>query len=161
MALQVSPLPWSTYHSHPPAGVRSRGEAGRLYSTKEGVEARQGALVFWFLQRSKKVWFRIDPALFGQPIPHTFTYRGRPILFSGDRSEPRSIGAAGEPRPIYWGERMESGWGHGPRRTNFFLSILTRWSLWHLAAAHPEDFRVLYWPEPSAADGPRAWARQN
>ncbi len=118
---------------------------GVAYSYKNGVDAPPCSWSFWLLHRSKKVWFRIpdqDRALFGAV---SFAYKGHRIRFSGDiaarsPAERAALGAS----DIIWGKHVKNGWGEGPRDTNYYLSIWTRWSLVHPAQCHPEWFTVSY-----------------
>jgi hypothetical protein len=119
---------------------------GVVYSTRSGRQAPAGALGFWLLTKSKKVWFRVDDVPYGQPFPHVFSYGGRPILHVGELPAWRP--SPGGSRPVVWGDHVSGGWGRGPEGTNFYLSIWTRWSLQHLAFAHPERFELHYRPAP-------------
>ncbi|KEF43375.1 MAG: hypothetical protein ER33_01120 [Cyanobium sp. CACIAM 14] len=126
-------------------GELNRHRAGVVYSTPGGREVAPAGLGFWLLTKSKKVWFRIDDVPYGQAFPHGFSYAGRPILHISDGADWRSPRGMAV-RPIRWGDHVGGGWGHGPEGTNFYLSIWTRWSLQHLAFAHPERFELHYRP---------------
>lgn len=120
---------------------------GLVYSYKDGRQAPVCSWPFWLLHRSKKVWFRIPPQSRSSLGPVTFAYRGRVILYSGDLAERPSSERAGlMASRIIWGKHVKNGWGNGPDRTNYYLSIWTRWSLWHPAQCHPEWFTLSYGP---------------
>jgi hypothetical protein len=104
---------------------------------------------FWYLHRSKKVWFRLDPDRATQTAAEDllFCYDGRPILHRSERAG--WIAARGDrPRPVVWGKYLGVGWGKGPQDTTLFLHLWTRWTWLHAeASGHPERFSVLM-PRP-------------
>ena len=127
--------------------MTSRGTAavhadGVLFSTPRNRWVARPSLCFWYLQRSKKVWFRLDR---DAVIGHTavFTFRGRPILHRSEVAQ-RSHGhpLAGR-QPVVWGDIPTSGFAPGPAGTVLYLKLWTRWTWLHPeACGRPELFGV-------------------
>lgn len=114
---------------------------GILFSRSDGTPCRRGTLAFWFLRKSKRVWFRLPERLRTTGEPLLYRHRGRPILHARSwASLPwRERTRLGE--VILWGDEVAAGWGMGPDQTNHYLCIWTRWSFLHPGArAHPEAF---------------------
>lgn len=115
--------------------------AGILFSRSDGSPCRRSSRSFWYLHKSKKVWFRLPESLHLSPLPLRYRYRGRPIVHARSWaslpwSERSRLGEV-----ILWGDEVAAGWGTGPDRTNHFLCIWTRWSFLHPGARnHPEAF---------------------
>ncbi len=119
--------------------------SGVAYSTS-GDRFKAGRnWLFWYLQRSKKVWFRIDAdsAAKAKAGDWLFHYNGRPIVH---RTALKAwVAARGEqPKPVVWGKYAGMGWGRGPQGTNLYLQLWTRWAWLHPeACGHPEHFSVV------------------
>jgi hypothetical protein len=125
--------------------------SGVAYSTSGGRGVAGSNWLFWYLQRSKKVWFRIDAdgAARGTTGDWLYCYDNRPILH---RSELKAwIAARGQqPKPVVWGKYAGMGWGQGPQGTNLYLQLWTRWAWLHPeACGHPERFSVVRRCPPS------------
>lgn len=123
-------------------------QAGRLYSYSDDALAPTCSRSFWLLHKSKKVWFRLDERDWGQPLSPSFFYRGERIVYRGDlaalpATDRERIAASA----IVWGEPVANGWGRGPKGTNYFLKLWTRWSIFQNARCHPEYFTIRY-PAP-------------
>jgi hypothetical protein len=121
--------------------------SGRLYTTSNNRRLQGSFWTDWFLQKSKKVWFRIPSARLDPEAPWVYSYSGLPILH---RRTWKLLPASERTRltpVILWGDEVASGWGEGPEGTNHFLYIWTRWSLWHPGAwGQPERFAVQVGP---------------
>jgi hypothetical protein len=130
------------------------GTSGLAYSTCGDRWVPGRSWRFWYLHRSKKVWFRLSP----QPAVHPpatgllFCYDGRPILHHRERAA--WIASWGElPAPVVWGKYLGVGWGRGPQDTTLFLNLWTRWTWLHPeACGHPERFSVVV-PRPGFSPG--------
>jgi hypothetical protein len=121
------------------------GTSGLAYSTCGDRWVPGCSWRFWYLHRSKKVWFRLSPHPVAQP-PDTgllFCYDGRPILHRSERAD--WISSWGEqPAPVVWGKYLGVGWGRGPQGATLFLQLWTRWTWLHPeACGHPERFSVV------------------
>jgi len=132
--------------------VQASGPPGLVYSTCRDRFVTGRCWRFWYLQRSKKVWFRLEPeqAAGAAAAGLLFCYDGRPILH---RSELAGwIAAQGrDTRPVLWGKYLGVGWGEGPQGCNLYLHLWTRWTWLHpQACGHPERFTAL---TPSPAGG--------
>jgi hypothetical protein len=115
--------------------------SGVAYSTHGRRLVTGRHWLFWYLQRSKKVWFRVEAP--GAREQLQCCYDGRPILH---RSQLQAwIAARGnQPRPVVWGKYAGMGWGRGPRGTNLYLLLWSRWTWLHPeACGHPERFSVV------------------
>ena len=130
------------------------GATGLAYSTCRDRWVPGRSWRFWYLHRSKKVWFRLDPDRATHPAAGDllFCYDGRPILHRSERAG--WIAAQGDqPRPVVWGKYLGVGWGKGPQDTTLFLHLWTRWTWLHPGACgHPERFSVLM-PRPDLSSG--------
>lgn len=116
---------------------------GALFSTDHDRPSRGCSLGFWYLQHSKKVWFRLPSTDRTRALHLVFTYRGRPILHVSERHSLEGVPAYGRRRPVLWGDYVDSEWGEGPEGTTLFLHLWTRWTWLHPeACGHPEQFRV-------------------
>jgi hypothetical protein len=115
---------------------------GDVFSTSSNRAVTGRPWWYWYLQRSKKVWFRVDPAAVGtlQPL---FRYQGRPILHSSERRAWQRGRPPNSPRPVVWGDYVGSGFGAGPGGTVLYLQLWTRWTWLHPeACGRPERFSV-------------------
>lgn len=127
------------------SSLAASGIHGLVYSTRNDRPVVGCSWRFWYLQRSKKVWFRISCP----PSAHTtdsgllFRYNGRAILHCSERAD--WINRWGcRPRPVVWGKYLGIGWGQGPHGTNLFLNLWSRWAWLHPeACGHPERFSVV------------------
>ncbi|MEA5442016.1 hypothetical protein [Cyanobium gracile] len=118
---------------------------GIIYSFKNDVVAPTCSRTFWFLHKSKKVWFRLDERYRGMNIEPSFFYRGQLILYRGDLATfPMEERKSLEATSIVWGKHVSNGWGWGPEGTNYFLNLLTRWSVFQPARCHPEYFSMTH-----------------
>jgi hypothetical protein len=118
---------------------------GLAYSTSGDRFTAGRNWLFWYLQRSKKVWFRDSshPAAVGRAEDLLFCYDGRPILHCSELKA--WIADRGpHPRPVVWGKYAGMGWGRGPKGANLYLHLWTRWTWLHPeACGHPERFSVV------------------
>jgi len=121
---------------------------GALFSTHHDRPSRGCALGYWYLQHSKKVWFRLPDSQRNRALQRVFTYRGQPILHVSERHSLERLPAYRQQPPVLWGDYVGSGWGSGPEGTTLFLELWTRWTWLHPeACGHPEQFQVdLYEP---------------
>ena len=117
--------------------------SGVIYTTSDDLRFQGCLWTDWFFNKSKKVWFRIPPSGMKPEAPRIYFYRGRPILRRRTwEALPASERARLTPA-VLWGDEVASGWGRGPKGTNHFLYIWTRWSLLQPGACgHPERFAV-------------------
>lgn len=124
--------------------------SGVLFSTHRDRPSRRCSLGFWYLQHSKKVWFRLPSTHRTHALQLVFSYRGQPILHVSERHSLERVPAYGRRAPVLWGDYVGHGWGSGPEGTTLFLQLWTRWTWLHPeACGHPEQFRVdLYEPPP-------------
>lgn len=123
-------------------------QAGRLYSYSDDAPAPPCSRSFWLLHKSKKVWFRLDERDRGKSISTSFFYQGVRIIYREDLA---GLPAADQERiaatSIVWGQHVAHGWGRGPKGTNYYLYLWTRWSIFQSARCHPEYFTIRY-PAP-------------
>jgi hypothetical protein len=132
-----------------PIAARSPGagghHAGILYSYRNDAIAPTCSWSFWLLNKSKKVWFRLDERHRGRMIVPSFFYRGERIVYRGDL-EPGAINARSEVgvQTIVWGQHVSNDWGKGPQGTNYYLNLWTRWSIFQPACCHPDHFSMSY-----------------
>ncbi len=120
---------------------------GVLYSYKNDAVPPTCSRSFWLLQKSKKVWFRLDEKVRGLAMEPGFYYRGRRILYSGDLIKfPKEKRTSLEANSILWGQKLDNGWGRGPQGTNYYLHLWTRWSVFQPARCHPEFFSMTRQP---------------
>jgi len=128
---------WNSQHTRAVSGVAYSTSGGRLVAGRNWL--------FWYLQRSKKVWFRpgTDSGAEATTGDLQCCYDGRPILHH--RQQQAWIAARGDqPRPVVWGKYAGMGWGRGPRGTTLYLELWTRWTWRHPeACGHPERFSVV------------------
>jgi hypothetical protein len=117
---------------------------GLVYSRPDGRPVRGRCWHFWILQRSKKVWFRIDPNDSDAPLgPLLFRYDGRAILHHSELAAWQASQGT-HPPPVIWGKYLGIGFGQGPEGTNLYLNLWTRWTWLHPeACGHPERFSVV------------------
>jgi len=130
---------------------------GALFSTHHDRPSRGCSLGYWYLQHSKKVWFRLPRTRRTQALQPVFSYRGQPILHVSERHHLDRVPAYGRRAPVLWGDYVGSGWGEGPEGTTLYLELWTRWTWLHPeACGHPEQFRVdLYEPPPGPSSSSR------
>ncbi|MEO1001591.1 MAG: hypothetical protein AAFX65_00590 [Cyanobacteria bacterium J06638_7] len=114
---------------------------GVVYSSRGNRPVALWSWRFWYLQRSKRVWFQLD-----DPTSATrlllFRFDGRPILH---RSQVAAWQARHGPRPapVVWGKWPGVGLARGPRDCQLFLTIWSRWSWLHpRACGRPGRFSV-------------------
>ncbi|MCU0528428.1 MAG: hypothetical protein MUD04_02820 [Cyanobium sp. Prado107] len=102
---------------------------------------------FWYLQHSKKVWFRVDPL--PTSAEHLrFLYKGRPILHHSEVTAYGNQQPNASIRPVVWGDRLGIGIAEGPDGTNLYLQLWTRWTwLNPQACGRPQEFAVIYGPD--------------
>jgi hypothetical protein len=111
-------------------------------------------LRFWYLQHSKKVWFRIDESAVAGLRP-VFTYDGRPILHRSEITAAHSRSHYAGRTPVMWGDFPGVGRGRGPGGTQLYLELWTRWTWLHPeACGHPERFGVDFFRSGQGATGP-------
>lgn len=119
--------------------------SGRLYSTPDNRPVRGRSWRFWYLQRSKRVWFRLpDTATDATTGAQAWLcrYDGRAILHRSQQAAWRRRWPT-ELRPVLWGKWPELGRAAGPEGTNLYLSIWSRWSWLHPeACGEPRRFSV-------------------
>jgi hypothetical protein len=114
---------------------------GLVYSRPDGRPVRGRCWRFWFLQRSKRVWFRLgEPSEWQGSL--LFRYNGRPILHRRElaawRARRRST-----PRPVLWDKWPELGVEDGPDDCQLCLTLWSRWSWLHPeACGRPGRFSV-------------------
>lgn len=126
---------------------------GLLYTDRHGVEPALCSWVFWMFHKSKKVWFRVPESVAGEGLEPHFFYLGRRIRFAGDLAALTPDQRRRERlTSVVWGEAVAHGWGRGPRQTNHYLYIWTRWSLLHPACGEPERFTLRYPLRPSPGE---------
>jgi hypothetical protein len=121
-------------------GRAAAATPGLVYTTRHNQPVTGRCWWFWYLQRSKRVWFRLPGGSEGQPL--LFRYDGRPILH---RSELKAWQARLRDfsRPLLWNKWTGMGLAAGPRGTTLYLTIWTRWSWLHPeACGSPERFSV-------------------
>ncbi|QPN66060.1 hypothetical protein [Synechococcus sp. CBW1006] len=126
---------------------------GTLFTTHHDRVSPACSWRFWYLQHSKKVWFRVpDPERVRQKRP-VFTYQGSPILHVSEVGAARGRHVyAGRP-PVVWGDSVGYGWARGPQDTNLFLELWTRWTWLHPeACGRPDWFRVDLFAPPAGPD---------
>jgi len=130
---------------------------GALFSTHHDRPSSGCSLGYWYLQHSKKVWFRLPNTRRTRDLQRVFTYRGQPILHVSERHNLDRVPAYGSRAPVLWGDHVGSGWGAGPEGTTLFLELWTRWTWLHPeACGHPEQFRVdLYESPPGPSSSSR------
>jgi hypothetical protein len=140
----AAPSPGAPDHRH-----------GLLYSDKNDAVPPRCSRRFWLLQKSKKVWFRVDAhhrdrhrdSDRDRDSEAAFFYRGRRILYRGDlRALPAERRKTLEADSIVWGQSLAHGWGRGPNGTNHYLHLWTRWSILQPARCHPEYFTMAFLP---------------
>ena len=116
---------------------------GIIYTTSSNQRFRGCAWTDWFLNKSKKVWFRIPPSRMHPESSRIYFYSGRPILHRRTWEALPPPARAKLSPVVLWGDEVANGWGAGPEGTNHFLYIWTRWSLLQPGACgHPERFAV-------------------
>ncbi len=114
---------------------------GLVYSNPANRSLAGCCWRFWYLQRSKRVWFRLNsPAQAAAPL--LFRYDGRPILHRSQRAA--WFARQGQrPAPVVWSKWPGMGLGRGPAGSQLFLTISSRWSWLHPeACGRPERFSV-------------------
>jgi hypothetical protein len=110
----------------------------------KGVAQEGCSWTFWFLQKSKKVWFRLPEEMHGREQELMFTYNDRPIIHRADWKTMAPEEKEEDTHPFLWGDEVASGWGHGPAETNHYLYIWTRWSLVHpRGCGQPDRFAIV------------------
>lgn len=118
---------------------------GLVYSRPDGRPVRGRCWRFWYLQRSKRVWFRLPDTVTSSTAGAQVwlcRYNGRPILHRAESPAWIARGETGA-TPVLWGKWPELGVGLGPQGTNLYLGIWTRWSWLHPeACSRPELFSV-------------------
>lgn len=118
---------------------------GLLFTTHRDQPPKHCSWAYWYLQHSKKVWFRIGSSNDLNERKAFFTYRGRPILHVSEKyllEQAKNI-RHNSRSPIFWGDRVGSGWKNGPQGTTLYLELWTRWTWTHPeACGHPEYFGV-------------------
>lgn len=113
---------------------------GLIYSRPDGRPVPGRCWRFWYLQRSKKVWFRLPGGSEGQSL--LFRYDGRPILHRRELTAWSESGRT-QPLPVVWGKDLGIGWDQGPQGTTLFLHLWTRWTWLHPeACGQPQRFSV-------------------
>jgi hypothetical protein len=125
-----------------PNGAPLEHARGAGFSTHWDRSVPHCSWQFWYLQHSKKVWFRInEPAVAGlQPV---FTYDGRPILHRSQIDAVRVRSHYSGRSPVVWGDFPGVGLGQGPGGSQMYLELWTRWTWLHPeACGHPERFGV-------------------
>ncbi|MFY8150140.1 MAG: hypothetical protein ACOVNL_13110 [Prochlorococcaceae cyanobacterium] len=134
---------------------------GALFSTHRDREARGCSWSYWYLQHSKKVWFRVPDTERNRTLQPVFSYRGQPILHVSEARRLERSPRYARRTPVLWGDYVGSGWGTGPQGTTLFLELWTRWTWLHPeACGHPEQFSVDLFDTPPGqpTDDPLAQA---
>ena len=123
---------------------------GTLFSSHHDRVSPACSWRFWYLQHSKKVWFKVPDPEQARQKRLVFTYQGSPILHVSEVGAARGRHVyAGRP-PVVWGDYVGYGWAKGPQDTTLFLELWTRWTWIHPeACGRPDWFRVDLFARPA------------
>ena len=125
-----------------PTGAPLEHARGVAFSTHGDRPVPNCSWRYWYLQHSKKVWFRIDRRAVAGLRP-MFTYEGQPILHRSEVASAGNFSHYTGRAPVVWGDFPGRGWGQGPGDTRLYLELWTRWTWLHPeACGHPERFGV-------------------
>lgn len=153
-ALALGILPRQGVHSSgrsmEPSAFPVLQRSGALFSTHQDRPSRGCSLGYWYLQHSKKVWFRLPSNHRTRALQPVFSFRGQPILHVSERHRLDRVPLYANRAPVLWGDYVGSGWKAGPEGTTLFLELWTRWTWLHPeACGHPEQFGVALYEPPT------------